>query len=143
MEYLCLFRAHALPQPGSHHNHCKAGDLSLPIVADQLFHHRDFSGSWTPHPIGTPVSGCLTALHFVAVATEDARDVDGEQSPPETMSFIASSTLISTDVTSCSGTNKKYPDVGFGDVGTYTWISGSCERSCISPLVTPVTKAIQ
>jgi hypothetical protein len=49
----------------------------------------------------------LTALHFVEVVTAEARDVDGEQSPPETMSFIASSTLISTEVTSCSGTNRK------------------------------------
>jgi hypothetical protein len=52
----------------------------------------------------------LTVLHFVATVaavTADARDVDGAQSPPETMSFIASSTLISTDVTSCSGTNRK------------------------------------
>src|SRR5688572_14123298 len=107
MQDFRLFGVHALPQPSSHHDHRKAGNLSLLVLADRLLHRQNFRGAWTSHPIGTPVSGCFTVPHFVVVATDDAKDVDGEQSPPETMSFIASSTLISTDVTSCSGTNRK------------------------------------
>jgi hypothetical protein len=51
--------------------------------------------------------------------------VEGEYRPPDTINFIASSTLILIVVTSLSGTRRKYPDVGFGEVGTYTCTSGS------------------
>jgi hypothetical protein len=46
------------------------------------------------------------------------KDGLGLYNPPDTINFIASSTLISTGMTSPSGTSRKYPDVGFGEVGT-------------------------
>jgi hypothetical protein len=45
--------------------------------------------------------------------------------PPEMIIFTASSTEILRRITSFSGTRRKNPEVGFGDVGRKTVIAGS------------------
>ena len=73
----------------------------------------------------------IAAGRMVIVVDDEDRENEGdltiaaEKVTPETINFIASSTLILIAVTSLSGTRRKYPDVGFGEVGTYTCTSGS------------------
>ena len=62
--------------------------------------------------------------------------------PADTTSFAASSSVMSSGITSRRGTNSRKPAVGFGVVGRNTLtMSGSPALAGISPRVSVATKA--
>ena len=56
---------------------------------------------------------------------------------------MASSTLIESEIVSLSGTNNKYPEVGFGVVGRNTLIEFLEISELISPYGSEVTNTIE
>ena len=65
----------------------------------------------------------------------------GLTAPPETMSFIASSTGVSISIVRFFGTISINPEVGFGVVGTKTLMQGSPTNSDIPAASSFVTNA--
>src|SRR6476646_1229959 len=66
----------------------------------------------------------------------------GGATPIEMTYLSASSTLMSSSITSLRATTTKYPLVGFGVVGTYTLRCSPCRWRATSPPGVPVRKAI-
>src|SRR5436309_1543421 len=129
MEHFGQLGTHPLAQAGRHDDRPQALDGKLSdLLIWRLLHCKATINKssdhqikkFRRHAIGTSRFGVgAVAFAFAdSLLTAGFIGCAGEYSPPETISFIASSTLRSSGTTSFSGTIKKYPDVGFGEVGT-------------------------